>query len=69
MIHNRYTVQLKLKAAQSDLRAIGITLRKVDGEYHLYPKFRSDLTYFTSDIEDAFNTGRTMAADKTALRF
>ena len=62
MIHNRYTVQLKLKAAQSDLRAIGITLRKVEGEYQVYPKGNVALAYSTNDIEDAFNTGRAIAA-------
>lgn len=62
MIHNRYHVVLKLQAAQADLRAIGITLRKVEDEYQVYPKGNVALAYFTNDIEDAFNTGRAIAA-------
>lgn len=62
MIHNRYSMILKLKAAQSDLRAIGITLRKVEDEYQVYPKGNTALAYFTNDIEDALNTGRIIAA-------
>jgi hypothetical protein len=59
---NHYTMRLKLKAAQSDLRAIGITLRKVEDDYQVYPKGDTSKAYFTNDIEDAFNTGRAIAA-------
>jgi hypothetical protein len=59
---NHYTMVLKLSALKSELRSIGITARKVEDEYQVYPKGRTDLTYFTNDIEDALATGRAMAA-------
>lgn len=58
-----------LKAAQSELRAIGLTLVKRDSEYVVYPRGIVTDSYFTGDIDDAIQTGRKIARHRaTQLR-
>ncbi len=55
---------MKLKDAIAECRAVGFTLRNVDGEFQVYPKgFNSDHKWaaFESDIESAVDTARAMA--------
>jgi hypothetical protein len=47
-----------LAAAAAKLSAIGITIRKIDGEYRVARKGNpSSAAYFTSDLQDALDTG------------
>lgn len=45
-----------LKQAQAVVRALGMTLRKVDGEYQVTVAPRQ--VYYTDDIDDAVGTAR-----------
>lgn len=59
-----YTVSLRFPFVKTELRALGITITRkpATGEYRV--NFRDGLeatAYYTQDLEDALNTGRTMA--------
>lgn len=59
---NKYSMVWDFKKAQAELRTLGITLRKTDGEYRVAfaGKGTESSAYYTNDIEDAVNTGRAM---------
>lgn len=55
---------MQLVRAELDKRAMKI--RKLDGEFRVTygygtDKFQEDCAYYTTDLEDAFNTGIEMA--------
>lgn len=55
---------MTLKQAQATLRALGITLRKVDGEYQIKPRalpWASDVVSYHTDLDDAVGTGQALA--------
>lgn len=56
---------MKLLDVKAELNELGMSIRKVDGEYRVYPKGTSaDHGYFTDDLTDALMTGRYMATEK-----
>jgi hypothetical protein len=57
------THQLRLSDLSAEARRLGFSVRKVDGEYQVYPKGRPKLAYFTTDIDDALGTLRAMAKE------
>lgn len=51
-----------IKAAQADLRKIGMVLSHEDGEYRVNHRDGKEATaYYTSDLSDAIQTAATMA--------
>lgn len=65
------TRKLTLAAARQQLRAIGYTLTKVDGEYGICPSelrgsSRELGTYYTNDLSDAVATAQRMHERQTA---
>lgn len=51
------------KHAAAQLRALGMTLRKEEGEYRVNFRGGSEATaYYTNDLEDAVYTAADMAA-------
>lgn len=55
---------LTLAKARSALRAEGMIIKKLDGEYQVKRIWgRPDEAYFTDDLEDAVNTGVLMGKD------
>ena len=53
---------MTLQEANDQLRPIGITLRKRDGEYRVnYKGGCEDTAYYTNEVEDAVLTGKAMA--------
>jgi hypothetical protein len=53
-----------LKAGKAELKAIGISLHKISGEYKVYPKGTIGQAYFTDCLQDAVGTGKEMARAK-----
>jgi hypothetical protein len=53
--------KLTLKAVKADLKAVGISIHKICGEYKVYPKGTIGQAYFTDDLADARGTGLLMA--------
>ena len=52
---------MTIKQATFELRQVGVTLRKKDGEYRVNVKGASEVTaYYTTDINDAVQTGLRM---------
>jgi len=54
---------MKLDQIKINLRSLGLTIRKTDGEFRV--AFRGngheDSAYYTDDLQDAYDTGRQMA--------
>lgn len=49
------------KAVQASVRAMGLTVRKREGEFRVnYANGREETAYYTNDAEDAVNTARAM---------
>lgn len=58
-------VALKLKDCQKEATAMGLVLTKTDGEYRINFKGGKEATaYYTDDLEDAMNTGKSMVKRK-----
>ena len=53
-----------LKAGKAELKAVGISLHKMCGEYKVYPKGTIGQAYYTDCLQDAVATGREMARAK-----
>jgi hypothetical protein len=53
--------KLTLKAVKAELKAVGISIHKICGEYKVYPKGTMGQAYFTDDLADARGTGLLMA--------
>lgn len=59
---------MTIKQATFELRQIGVTLRKQDGEYRVNAKGASEVhAYYTDDINDAVATGRLLTLRTEAL--
>lgn len=64
--------RLTLASVRAQLAALGLTIRKVDGEYRVAyrplghsPAYLRDVeagAYYTTDLQDALATGRSMGA-------
>ncbi len=53
---------MTMQQAKVILRAIGVSIRKDDGEYRVNIIGGTELTaYYTSDLEDAVATGKAMS--------
>jgi hypothetical protein len=62
-VSNRRRSNLTLAEARAELRAIGVTLKKSDGEYRVNFEGGPEKTaYYTDDINDAVKTGKAMVA-------
>ena len=57
---------MTLAEATKTVRALGLSLRKVDGEYQVRTG-RTEETYFTDNIEDAVDTAKWIANAKGAV--
>jgi hypothetical protein len=55
---------MKQKDVFAELKKLGLTVRKSDGEFRVaYPGLNSEASaYYTEDLLDLLNTGRAMAA-------
>lgn len=63
--------KLTQKAAAAQIREYGYSLRKVYGEFVVYPKGESSegpSAYFAADLEDAVGTARLEAGRRMAAR-
>ena len=53
---------MTIREAKTELRKVGVTLRKKDGEFRVNLAGGSESTaYYTDDLEDAFQTGVYMS--------
>lgn len=60
---------MTLKQAKKTLKAIGITIRKNDGEYRVNIINGTEATAcYTNDIEDAIGTGKAMARSRQSYK-
>jgi hypothetical protein len=61
---NNYTVTPRFAFVKAELQALGLVIRKTEyGEYRVNFKGGHEATaYYTTDLADALDTGRTIAA-------
>lgn len=59
---------MTIKQATFELRQVGVTLRKKDGEYRVNVKGASELhAYYTTDLDDAVATGKRFTLRTNAV--
>lgn len=62
------TIKLTQKEAIAKLKAIGYQLKKLDGEYEVYPTgFRGSRSYFCHDLVDAIATAKLESSNNFEL--
>lgn len=65
----RYADPMTLKDLKTAAKRRGYMVRKLDGEIEIYPKGkRGDASYFTNEVDDAFQTMRADFASRQADR-
>lgn len=54
---------MTLKQATTIVKELGLSLTKTDGEYRVRIPGQPEADYYTSELDDAIDTARAMAAD------